>query len=124
MNKFKPYYKANNFDNVTIPYEMHKEEVAFRIHLIDLRENTAYMEKSNWSNGELELLIHYFNNLCGVSEIAVFLQKTEPDVMHKIEELDLYNANTPFANHEVYPKDMILEPLQKISDMFSSTTES
>ena len=44
------------------------------------------MEKPNWSNRELKLLIHYFNSLCGVSEIAVFLQRLESDVMHKMEE--------------------------------------
>lgn len=123
MNIYKPFYESDRYDDVTIPYEMHKHEFCYRLDLLDLRERTAYTETKDWTNQELELLIHYFNELCSISEIALFMQRTEPDVMHKIEELDLYHCKHPLANIGLYSTERLQDTLKKISHTFLPATE-
>ena len=40
MNIYKPFYNSDRYDDVTIPYEIHKHEFSYRLNLLDLRERT------------------------------------------------------------------------------------
>ena len=66
---------------------------AYRQRIDVLRQRTAKVDSAydNWSNEDLELLLYCFNRQFGITEIAVYLSRTEPAVMRKIEDLDLYD---------------------------------
>ena len=47
-------YKSNNYDNATVPCEIHKKEPSSQMHLLDLCEYTSYKDAANWSSRNLE----------------------------------------------------------------------
>lgn len=61
-----------------------------------LRSNTVRLEREGkyWELKECDQLRSRFSDGCGITEIALILQRSEPAIMQQIEKLDLFNRHT------------------------------
>ena len=64
----------------------------FNEALKNMRKRTTKLEHEGdyWSEDEKKSLKQKFDDGMGISEIALFLQRTEPAVIQQIEKMDLY----------------------------------
>lgn len=86
-------YDTEPCENENESRELIEAQEAYRQRIDDLRQRTARVDPvcDNWGNEDLESLLYCFNRQYGITEIAVHLGRTEPAVMRKIEDLDLYD---------------------------------
>lgn len=60
--------------------------------VINMRNRTVRLDREGdyWTKAEKEALVEQFQNGAGITEMAIYFQRTEPAIMQQIEKMDLY----------------------------------
>ena len=65
--------------------ELRKTVIRMRKRMIHFEHEGDY-----WSEDEKEQLVLMFESGCGITDMAIALQRTEPTICQQIEKMDLY----------------------------------
>ena len=65
-----------------------------------LRNGSAGKNRANWKPEEKELLAKMFNEQVGITEMAVYFERTEKAIINQLDKLNLYDRVRASNKHK------------------------